>query len=381
MDPTRAPKYHKLENATDALLAALNFRGGDATGVVAISEFGKAMWQKASCDAFDFIKERRLMPYDTRSILVHTRMATQGSPAFPENNHPVRRGSVYIVHNGHVINDWEIFKKANRERFGSVDSEAIAALIAKHGIMKTHEAMEEISGAAAIGVVDETRPGLMVLARGSSSPLMFYKNDVVAVFGSTVESVKRAWTVIYGSAPKDKHIESLKEGTALYIDNDDITRKNFVPEDYFSHYGKSSYGHYGYGKDHYGYYGNNWTKWSDKELEDEKEDKSVSETYIMTESGELELFFCEHGCRAADCIVCEPDNDVVEGMATIINETDEVCEVCGFTSFTIRPFDVGEANPWYVCASCVDDLSLQLSPERMTESIHSLSDSEVAKLL
>lgn len=350
-------------------MSSLDFRGGDATGIIAVSEFGKTMWQKASCDAFDFIKERRFIPHDTRSILVHTRMATQGSPAFPENNHPVKRGSVYIVHNGHVMNDWEIFKKAKRDRFGSVDSEAIAALIAKHGIMETHLAMEQISGAAAIGVVDETRPGLMVLARGSGSPLMFYHNDTIAMFGSTVDSVKKAWDMVYGSAPKDKHIESVKEGTALYIDNE-VTRKNFVPDDYYT---------YSSGK-HSGYYGNKWTKWDDKELEDEKEDKNAgSRTYIVEADGTLTEMYCNHGCLSLECDICAPE--YIDAKAHLLDDNEEICEVCGYLSHTVRPFNVGESSPWYVCKTCVDDLSMQITPEAMSKSIHRLTDAELLATL
>lgn len=329
------------------------------------------MWQKASCNADKFVKDRRYLPFHPRSILVHTRMATQGSPAFPENNHPVRRGSVYIVHNGHVMNDWEIFKKVNRERFGQVDSEAIAAVIAKYGIMQTHKAMEEITGAAAIGVVDETRPGLMALARGSSSPLMFYRNENIAVFGSTVESVRQAWATIYGSAPKEKHIESIPEGTALYLD-DTVTRKNFIPDDYF-YYGGHMYKQTNYSR-------NDWKKWQD--VEDELDDKDInmditSSTFIMTETGELEEFFCRHGCRKTDCVICMPYDDIVNGQATLLD--DEVCEVCGEIK-KIHEVDVGEATPWLICDDCTRELSLELSESEMTRSIHSLTDAELAKL-
>ena len=217
-----------MEYALDALTFALDHRGGDATGYVAVSD-ELTECQKASCKADEFYKERRALPWGVRSLLVHTRMATQGSPAFPENNHPVRRGSVYVVHNGHIMNDAEIFRKANRTRYGSVDSEAIAAIIAKYGIMRTHEAMEEVSGAAAIGVVDETRPGVMVLARGHSSPLMFHRNDNVAVFASTKNAVQNAWKMLYGTAPKDKNIEDIDEGVALYL-NGDVEKKKFLQQ-------------------------------------------------------------------------------------------------------------------------------------------------------
>src|SRR6187551_715229 len=147
-DSETLPKWTKIENAIDSLFSAIDHRGGDATGIVAINDNGDMVWQKASCNAFEFYKERKSVPAGVRSILLHTRMATQGSAAFPENNHPVRRGGVYVVHNGHIWNDDEVFRKTNRERYGQVDSEAIAAVIAQYGILQTHKAMEEVAGAA-----------------------------------------------------------------------------------------------------------------------------------------------------------------------------------------------------------------------------------------
>lgn len=237
LNTQRAPSHIKMEYALDKLALSLNHRGGDATGYVAITNDGHSAWQKASCDAHTFCRDRRSLPGNVRSLLVHTRLATQGHQAFPENNHPVRRGSVYVIHNGHVFNDGEIFKKANRERFGQVDSEAIAALIAKYGIMKAHKAMEEISGAAAIAAVDETRPGIMVLARSSSSPLMFYENGNIAVFASTHDCVREIWKILYGTPPAWNSIKDIREGVALYLGKE-VEKVEFLPDDTFWYHGK-----------------------------------------------------------------------------------------------------------------------------------------------
>lgn len=338
-NPGNAPKWLNMEHAIDALFTTLDYRGGDATGFVAIGDDSKSVWQKASCDASAFFKERRALPFNTRSVIVHTRMATQGSAAFPENNHPIRRGSVYIVHNGHIYNDWEVFKKVNRDRYGQVDSEAIAILIAKHGIMNTHRAMEEISGAAAIAVVDETRPGLMALARGSSSPLMFYKNDNVAVFGSTIESVKRAWTCLYGSAPKDKHIENVKEGTAIYLDKK-THRKKFTPDDFYI----TKYA--------YAPVTDTITKMSDK-----------WDNYSVDDYKGVIL--CSHGCRTKDCEICSTawdseweEVDGHESFLPMVREEDETaCELCGLliTGKIVRIKEVDDT--WVMCENCAEELA------------------------
>ncbi len=61
---------------------------------------------------------RQPVPPGTRVLLAHTRFATQGHEGFMENNHPIRRGPFYLVHNGHVWNDDKLFEKAERQAIG-----------------------------------------------------------------------------------------------------------------------------------------------------------------------------------------------------------------------------------------------------------------------
>ena len=386
-NPEYQPKWSKMEHAVDDLLLAIDHRGGDATGYVAIGNEGELEFQKASCDAKDFYKERRSIPFNTRSILLHTRMATQGSAAFPENNHPVRRGSVYVVHNGHIWNDWDIFKKAKRTRHGQVDSEAIAALIAKYGIMNTHKAMEEISGAAAIGVVDETRPGLMALARGSSSPLMFYRNENVAVFASEKQAVRRAWQTLYGTPPNEKNIVEFEEGTAYYL-NGDIIHKKFTPDDYY-HYVRSSYVVSGTSSYKTG------SKWNDScEVEgcwrvssfttagsvrlckDHQTEYINSPADFLYEKslglhgkwGDGEgVILCNHGYKEHNCGICSLDDDDEFGSFLPIARKDvkpedfvsaKRCELCDKffpedEMSQVKDWD----DEWIFCSSCLDEMS------------------------
>src|SRR5262245_21635683 len=99
----RDPKLSvNLDALLDTMLDAIEHRGGDATGYLALNPEGVAEWHRAACDVPDFKKYRRPVPEGTRTILAHTRWATQGLPAFIENNHPIRRGPFYVIHNGHV---------------------------------------------------------------------------------------------------------------------------------------------------------------------------------------------------------------------------------------------------------------------------------------
>jgi hypothetical protein len=162
--------------------------------------------------------------------MCHTRFATQGLPGFNENNHPIRRGSFYVVHNGHVSNDQELFKLAGRVPFGQVDSEAISARLASLGsLSKADVVMEEIEGAAAIAAVDSDDPKRLVLARGHSSPLYVLVTDKIVLWGSTQDTVKVAYKKHVGRLPKKAKIEYVPEGTMMVFDGRRMTRTEFEP--------------------------------------------------------------------------------------------------------------------------------------------------------
>jgi len=226
----RDPKLEvDLDSMLSTMLESIDHRGGDATGYLALDSFGVAEWQRASCDAKDFNRNRRPVPVGTRTILAHTRYATQGLPAFIENNHPLRRGSFYVIHNGHVINDQELFKLSGRDRYGQVDSEAIAARISSLGSLDlADKAMGEIDGAAAIAAVDGEKPHQLVLAKGHSSPLFVLVTNKIVLWGSTESTVKTAYKKHVGRVPKKRKVEYVPTGTMIFFDNGKQTRKQFA---------------------------------------------------------------------------------------------------------------------------------------------------------
>jgi len=217
----RDPKLNvDLDAMLNTMLDEIEHRGGDATGFLALDSNGVAEWHRAACDVADFVKYRRPVPKGTRTILAHTRYATQGLPAFIENNHPIRRGSFYVIHNGHVSNDQRLFKLADRTPYGQVDSEAIPARLASLGKLTDADVvMEEIEGSAAIAAVDEKNPGELVLAKGASSPLFVLVTNRIVVWGSTQTCVRQAYKKHVGRLPRKRQIESLSPGEMLHFDH------------------------------------------------------------------------------------------------------------------------------------------------------------------
>jgi glucosamine 6-phosphate synthetase-like amidotransferase/phosphosugar isomerase protein len=217
-----------LDGMLTTMLEEIEHRGGDATGFVALGDEGVTEWQKAACDSKDFNRYRRSIPEGSRSFLAHTRWATQGLPAFVENNHPLRRGSFFVVHNGHISNDDQLFELAGRERFGQVDSEAIPARLASFGkLAAAPKLMAELHGAAAIAAVDEKNPHELVLARGSSSPLFVLQTKKYVLFGSTWKTVSEAYTKHIGRLPKKAKITNVPEGTVLHFVDGKVTKMTF----------------------------------------------------------------------------------------------------------------------------------------------------------
>lgn len=211
----------------DSLLLSIESRGRDATGFVAISDEMDNEWHKASCEAKTFCAYRRFVPEKARVVIGHTRWATQGLPEFVENNHPIKRGPYFIIHNGHVNNDDELFASAKRWPYGRVDSEAIAArLSSMDDLARLGEVMEEIDGDAAVAAVDERDPSKLVLARGRSSPLWVYSGRVIVIFASTKDAVEKAHKDHVGHL-SDARLFEMKEGEQYLWDGDALHRNEF----------------------------------------------------------------------------------------------------------------------------------------------------------
>lgn len=170
----RLPEPSKI---AAALLEQIEARGTDSTGAAwAPRAFKRINLHKRAVRAREFIKQGRtdLMQDDTMTAVLHTRMATQGSPRNNLNNHPILQGPVVGVHNGHLSNDDELFKQLRVARHGEVDSEAAFALIA-HGKGAITERLPMLRGRAALAWMDRrdaSRGPVLHLARVSDSPLV-----------------------------------------------------------------------------------------------------------------------------------------------------------------------------------------------------------------
>lgn len=209
------------------LLFAIDDRGGDACGYVAVGLDGILQEQKAACPALDFEGEMRPMPSDMRTLLLHTRLATQGRAAFPENNHPVKNGPIRVIHNGVIYNDDEVFKVTGVHRNGRVDSEAIAAVINHYGWENAIEGLEQLEGSFAIAAIHEEKPDELLLAKGDWSPLVVAIRPSFVMWASTVAALNYTWKACIGTVPTFKHIDHLTTGEFIRIKGTNVEKGRF----------------------------------------------------------------------------------------------------------------------------------------------------------
>lgn len=174
------PKDHTVPEAAviaAALMLAIEERGTDATGMAwAEQDWRKARLHKAPVKASQYVPQHaeRMSPDATLAVL-HTRMATQGSPQVNGNNHPIVSGSVIGVHNGHIGNDDTLFKNLGCERKAEVDSEAAFANLA-YGTGPITERLRELQGRVALAWMDRRDmdagdTNTLHMARVNGSPL------------------------------------------------------------------------------------------------------------------------------------------------------------------------------------------------------------------
>jgi len=177
------------------MLLAIEHRGHDAAGFAFRDSTGAFQIHKANMTASQFVKRNLCVPLRQRTVIMHTRFATQGEPMFNVNNHPIAAGSVVGVHNGHISNDDRLFEAIERVtgynvRVGEVDSEAAFAVL-RYIDQPVMDSLEEISGGAVFVFMDKAdTENVLHLARLSSSPLIVARTtDGSVFFASTSDAV------------------------------------------------------------------------------------------------------------------------------------------------------------------------------------------------
>ncbi|MDP2653607.1 MAG: glutamine--fructose-6-phosphate transaminase (isomerizing) [Candidatus Omnitrophota bacterium] len=183
-------------------LKKLEYRGYDSSGVGVISsESGEIVVRKAPGkirNLEEFIDSQRLP--SAQVGISHTRWATHGAPS-RVNAHPHGDNSrrILVVHNGIIENYQELkseLQKHGAEFVSETDTEVIAHLISRHYhgdfFAAVKNAIRQLKGAFAIGVLCKDEPGTVIAARVGSPLILglgknenFIASDVPAILDYT----------------------------------------------------------------------------------------------------------------------------------------------------------------------------------------------------
>lgn len=212
----------KLDRLADELLRAIEHRGRDATGYLALMDSGKVQLEKKTITASRFLRERGKIRPDARTVLLHTRFKTVGDKKDPRNAHPVASGKVAAVHNGTIYNANEIFRTFQLPRIGTVDSEVIPAMINYAGWEHVDDVLEMFEGGAATAIIHTDHPDEVVLAKLRTYPMVYAITRDAILWGSEAEALRRAWQRTYGKPLRAK-IHTMRDGDVARIKNGQVS--------------------------------------------------------------------------------------------------------------------------------------------------------------
>ena len=177
-------------------LGRLEYRGYDSAGV-AIFENGSLAVRRAVGKLGNLGEILREQPLPGRTGLGHTRWATHGRPSEP-NAHPHRAGRVAIVHNGIIENYRELREEVvagGRQPASETDTELIAHLI-DQGLDAGLDLLEAVRaatrrliGSYALGVICESDPQHLVVAKNGGSPIILGLGDNESFLASDIPAI------------------------------------------------------------------------------------------------------------------------------------------------------------------------------------------------
>lgn len=210
-----------------AALISLEPRGYDATGAAWQLPDGEVDYVKADITASLYAR-RVVVPQEATGIILHTRWATQGDPARDENNHPVIRPGIVLVHNGIVRNTDLLYLIAGQHARAEVDTDAVAALLGTARPREVAQRLSVIEGDAALAWFLVGHQPQLHVARVVGRPLVTARwadgTRAYASTRSTLIAMARAAREFPASALTD-----IREGTYLRVRGGRVTRRDHVP--------------------------------------------------------------------------------------------------------------------------------------------------------
>lgn len=201
----------------------LEVRGYDATGCVWADPDG-IWYDKAPVQARHYVNRMPITPGTTNAV-IHTRWATGGDAASPEdnnNNHPFALPGVTGVHNGVIDNVADLYDLAGAEPTTGTDSEAVFAALAYREGMTRREVLELVEGAASVAWVESTHPRRTYLARLSGRPLAIGHTPRGSMVWASTPVILRS--ACRSAGVEIREVRMVPEWTYLVLDSGNVRR-------------------------------------------------------------------------------------------------------------------------------------------------------------
>lgn len=224
-----------LKKLTQALANAAEERGTDASGISYIHD-GNVVIYKRPKPAH---KIRFAAPDDTRAMMGHTRMTTQGNEKYNYNNHPFlgHAGTSFaLAHNGVLYNDKALRReKQLPETFIETDSYIAVQLIEqqkKLDFSSLQSMAESVQGNFTFTVLDVENT-LYIIKGNNPMCLLHFADLGLYVYASTESILAKALKKINLLNVPFSKIE-VTQGEILRISSDgSLTRSKFKVQDNF----------------------------------------------------------------------------------------------------------------------------------------------------
>ena len=230
-----------------ALSIAAEERGTYATGIAYNSDDSLKIYKRPLPAHLLWFK----VPEDTKVVMGHTRMTTQGSERFNQNNHPfpwtAGTTSFALAHNGVLTNDKRLRRELNLPATRIETDSYIAAQVLKTAAGVSFESLADMAqmleGSFTITVM--TDKDELYFVKGNNPMAIFhYEKLGIYLYASTDDILKtaiRQTPVKLGRATKIR----IDSGEILKIDAEGrITRGQFDDSKLFTSYNSRSWGHW-----------------------------------------------------------------------------------------------------------------------------------------
>ena len=233
------PRPSLLKRITEELFQLSEFRGREASGL-AVSIQDEIRIIKRDLPAHALMKTQdyeRLVEWafegsDPIVLIGHSRLVTHGPAAIHENNQPLVREGMVVVHNGIIVNHNELWAKFPAARPTSgLDSEVLPALITesyRKGVSlgrAVSQAYRQIEGVASVAMLFEDRDRLLLASNNGSLYWARSWEDGAVFFASERFMLERAIERLRRHVRYE--INQISAGGACWIEPADLAVQPF----------------------------------------------------------------------------------------------------------------------------------------------------------